>query len=45
VVERTISLNPVYWQTLTNMVGDGSVITVTDSTQAGPHQFYRVKVR
>jgi hypothetical protein len=45
LVEHTISLNPVYWQTLTNIIGDGGVITVTDSIQAEPHQFYRVKVR
>ena len=38
-------LNPVYWQTLTNMAGDGGVVTVTDSTQAETQQFYRVKVR
>jgi hypothetical protein len=30
---------------LTNIVGDGGVITVTDSTEAAPQQFYRVKVR
>src|SRR5206468_7839133 len=34
LVEHTMSLNPVYWQTLTNMAGDGGVVTVTDSTQA-----------
>ncbi len=45
VVERTISLSPVYWQTLTNMIGDGSVLTVTDSNQTETQQFYRVKVR
>ena len=45
LVEHTMSLNPVYWQTLTNMAGDGGVVTVTDSTQAETQQFYRVKVR
>jgi len=45
LVEHTISLSPVYWQTLTNVVGDGSVITVTDLIQAEPQQFYRVKVQ
>ena len=45
LVEHTMSMSPVYWQTLTNVVGDGGVITVTDSIQAEPQQFYRVKVR
>ncbi len=45
LVEHTISLSPVYWQTLTNVVGDGSVISVTDTNQTEAQQFYRVKVR
>jgi hypothetical protein len=45
LVEHTRSLNPVYWQTLTNVVGDGGVITVTDVVLGEPQQFYRVKVR
>ena len=45
LAEHTISLSPVYWQTLTNVVGDGGVVTVTDSVQAEPQKFYRVKVR
>jgi hypothetical protein len=45
LVERTTNLSPVYWQTLTNVVGDGSVITVIDTNQTATQQFYRVKVR
>ena len=45
LVEHTTSLSPIYWQTLTNVVGDGGVITVADSLQAEPQQFYRVNAR
>jgi chitinase len=45
LVESTASLNPVYWQTLTNLVGDGGVFTVSDSVQTAPQQFYRVKAQ
>jgi len=41
-VEHTMSLSPVNWQTLTNLVGDGSVLTATDTIQAEAPQFYRV---
>jgi len=45
LVERTKSLSPVYWLTLTNVVGDGSVFTAIDSTEADAQQFYRVRAR
>jgi len=45
LVQYTTSLSPIYWQTLTDVVGDGNVITVTDSFQAGSQQFYRVQAR
>jgi hypothetical protein len=45
LVERTKTLNPVYWLTLTNVVGDGSVFTAIDSTVADAQQFYRVRAR
>ncbi len=44
-IEQTTPLSPVNWQTLTNMIGDGSVITATESIQAEAMQFYRVKVQ
>jgi hypothetical protein len=43
VVEHTTTLSPVNWQTLTNMLGDGSVVTATDTIQAETPRFYRVK--
>jgi len=45
LVEHTTSLGPVYWQTLTNVVGEGTVITITDSLHAEPQRFYRVKTQ
>jgi len=44
-VESTITLSPVDWQTLTNLVGDGSVVTATDSIQAEAQHYYRVKAQ
>ena len=44
-IEQTTTLSPVNWQTLTNMIGDGSVITATESVQAQAMEFYRVKVQ
>jgi hypothetical protein len=43
VIEHTITLSPVNWQTVTNLVGDGSVVTATNSIQTETQQFYRVK--
>src|SRR5207247_3042903 len=42
LVEHTISLSPVYWQTLTNVVGDGSVTSGPDPNQTDEQQCYRV---
>ena len=42
VVERTMSLTPINWQTLTNAVGDGTVMTITVPTLAQAQQFFRV---
>ncbi len=44
-VEHTTSLSPAGWQTLTNMAGDGGVVTATDSIQSETQQFYRVKAQ
>ena len=41
----TAGLVVVYWQTLTNVVGEGTVITITDSLHAEPQRFYRVKTQ
>ena len=41
-VERTLSLNPVGWQSVTNVIGDGSVMTVIDSALTGAQRYYRV---
>src|SRR5439155_14460015 len=45
VVEQTTTLSPVNWQTLTNMVGNGNVLSATDAIQAETQQFYRVKAQ
>ena len=44
-VEHTTTLSPVNWQTLTNMVGDGNVLSAADAIQAETQQFYRVKAQ
>ena len=41
-VEHTTTLSPVNWQTLTNMVGNGNVLSAADAIQAETQQFYRV---
>jgi len=41
-VEFTDSLNPVQWQTLTNLTGNGSIADVTDITLIGGERYYRV---
>jgi plastocyanin len=38
----TASLNPVNWFTLTNLIGDGSVARVTDSSLTNSTRYYRV---
>ena len=45
LIEHTTSLSPVYWQRLTSMVGDGSVMTVTDSLRTELQRFYRIKAQ
>ena len=42
-IERTLTLIPVNWQPLTNLLGDGSMMTVTDSIPSATQQFYRAK--
>ena len=44
-VEHTMTLSPVNWQTLTNMIGGGGVLTATDSIQVEAPRFYRVKAQ
>ena len=41
-VERTLTLNPIGWQTVTNVIGDGGVMTVIDSVRTGAQRYYRV---
>ena len=43
-VEFTPSLSPVNWQTLTNFIGDGSVVTISDPPN-NQQRFYRVLVQ
>jgi hypothetical protein len=43
VIEHTMTLSPVNWQTMTNLVGNGSVVTATNSIQTETQQFFRVK--
>jgi hypothetical protein len=43
-VQYSGSLNPVNWQTLTTVNGDGTVKTVTD-TVSGPQRFYRIEAQ
>jgi len=45
VIEHAMTLSPVNWQTLTNLVGNGSVVTATNSIQTESQQFYRVKAQ
>jgi len=44
-VERASSLSSVNWQPLTNLAGDGSMMTVTGSTTVETQQFYRLKAQ
>ncbi len=44
VVQFTDSLNPANWQTLTNIVGDGSIRSVTNGS-ASTQRYYRVGFR
>jgi hypothetical protein len=41
-VRYTDSLNPIIWQTLTNISGSGLIETVTDSADQ-PHRFYGIQ--
>jgi hypothetical protein len=41
-VQFTPSLAPTNWQTLTNLVGNGSSLSVTDHVGTVPQRFYRV---
>lgn len=41
-VQYSYSLNPVAWQTLTNIAGTGSSVTVTSQDVTNPACFYRV---
>jgi hypothetical protein len=43
-VEYTDSLMPPNWRVLQSMVGDGSVVSVTDSLTNATQRFYRVRV-
>ncbi len=43
-VESTGTLSPPNWVVLRTIVGDGSIVTVTDSTTNAPQRFYRVRV-
>ena len=44
-IERTQTLNPLDWQTVTNTVGDGTILTVTIPTMSDTQQFYRVSAQ
>lgn len=41
-VQRTDSLNPVNWQPLTNIMGNGSVWQVIDPGVTNVERYYRV---
>ena len=43
-VERTETLSPPAWSTLTTLPGNGSVRSVTHTNAGGAQQFYRVRV-
>jgi hypothetical protein len=43
-VERTASLNPAGWSTLTSVPGNGSVRTVINTNATNNQQFFRVRV-
>src|SRR5262249_44884559 len=45
VIEHTTTLSPVNWETLTNLLGDGGVLTAIDSIRAETVQFYRVRTQ
>ncbi len=44
-VQFTDTLEPANWQTLEELVGDGSAKTVTDPVASGQQRFYRVKTQ
>ncbi|MCL4789575.1 MAG: hypothetical protein KJ070_22770, partial [Verrucomicrobia bacterium] len=43
-VQFTDSLQPVNWQTLTNLSGNGGLLQVSDAPLTNAHRFYRVKI-
>ena len=43
-VEYTESLSPPRWTVLQTILGDGSVVTVSDAITNAPQRFYRVRV-
>jgi len=42
IVEFTPSLEPVQWQAVGTVVGDGTLKTFIDTNQTGPEGFYRI---
>ena len=43
-VQYTDNVVPANWQTLTDFVGSGGIVTITDPA-TNPHRFYRVLVQ
>ncbi len=41
----TDSLNPINWQTLTNVAGSGGAASITDSNVTQPQRYYRVRAQ
>jgi hypothetical protein len=44
-VEWTDSLEPANWNTLTNLPGDGTVLSVTNENLNGAQRFYRIQTQ
>ena len=44
-LEYTESLNSANWKVLRTVVGDGSIMTVTDALTQAPQRFYRVRMQ
>ena len=45
IVEYTDSLGPANWQTLSNVIGNGSPAVITDPSATSPQRFYRVSFK
>ncbi|HET7626446.1 MAG TPA: hypothetical protein VFM25_14400, partial [Verrucomicrobiae bacterium] len=45
LIQFTDSLSPPNWQPLTNFIGDGSILTVTDSSADSSQRFYRIELK